>query len=307
MPVFKRGETYYCRFQINGTIFKRSTGARTKKEAEAFERSYRAEIERSGAPGAKTYGDALIRWAQGEMPASARKPANHTRPLANIPLDKVVAPAHELRDQWLSDGLSPCTINRRLAAIRRVLNLAYRNWDWLHEPLYQKIQLLSEKGTERHVYLTREEVASIASHMRGQERTITLLAAYTGLRRGELLGLTPSQWRPPYITLNAKTKGGRPRTTVVIDDLHPLIELPWTATDATLRKAWECARTAAGMPHVRFHDLRHTFASWLAADPDIPLTVIRDILGHANLAVTSRYSHLRTSSLDSVARLLTRK
>ena len=78
-------------------------------------------------------------------------------------------------------------------------------------------------------------------------------------------------------------------------------------TDSDLRKQWDRARLLSGLEHVRFHDLRHTFASWLAADSSIPLTVIRDILGHSSLAVTSRYSHLRTDALDAVQQSLNRQ
>ena len=300
MPLYKVGGTWYCRFQIKGKIYRRSTRTGSRRKAEEFERRYRGEIEGGGGSSGRTYEQALIKWAQGEMPDSCRSAANNTRELCHHPLEHVVQPAHAMRDRMLSEGYSPITINRRLAVVRRILNLAYRRWDWLNQPLGQKIQLLSEKGTARHIYLSKEQVAELAGHMSGAPRSIMLLAAYTGLRRGELLDLRPEQWHPPYITLDARTKSGRPRTAVVIDEMHELVQLPWGVTDHDLRKQWERARLLSGLEHVRFHDLRHTFASWLAADSSIPLTVIRDVLGHSSLAVTSRYSHLRTDALDAV-------
>ena len=87
----------------------------------------------------------------------------------------------------------------------------------------------------------------------------------------------------------------------VPEPLMPTITLPWGITDDGLRKAWEASREASGMQGVRFHDLRHTFASWLARDPEIPLTLIRDAMGHSSLAVTSKYSHLRRDDLAQVA------
>ncbi len=307
MPLYKVGGVWYCRFQIRGKIYRRSTRTGSRRKAEEFERRYRGEIEGGGGASGRTYEQALIKWAQGEMPASMRSPANNTRELCHHPLEHVVQPAHDMRDRMLSEGYSPITINRRLAVVRRILNLAYRRWDWLNQPLGQKIQLLSEKGTARHIYLSKEQVAELAGHMSGAPRSIMLLAAYTGLRRGELLDLRPEQWHPPYITLDSRTKSGRPRTAVVIDELHELVQLPWGVTDNELRKQWERARLLSGLEHVRFHDLRHTFASWLAADSSIPLTVIRDVLGHSSLAVTSRYSHLRTDALDAVQQALNRQ
>ena len=55
----------------------------------------------------------------------------------------------------------------------------------------------------------------------------------------------------------------------------------------------------ADMSHVRIHDLRHTFASWLASNPEIPMTVVRDLLGHSSLATTNKYSHLREDALKN--------
>ena len=143
------------------------------------------------------------------MPASMRSAANNTRELCHHPLEEVVQPAHAMRDRMLAEGYSPLTCNRRLSVVRRILNLAYRRWDWLNQPLGQKIQLLSEKGTARHIYLSKEQVDELARHMSGAPRAMMLLAAYTGLRRTELLNLRPESRHPPYITLDARTKNGR--------------------------------------------------------------------------------------------------
>ena len=64
-----------------------------------------------------------------------------------------------MKDQMLKEGYSPLTINRRLAVIKRVLNLAYKEWEWLDVPLADKIKKCSEKDTSRQYYLTEDEVA----------------------------------------------------------------------------------------------------------------------------------------------------
>lgn len=227
---------------------------------------------------------------------------NNVRPyMDRALLASSVAAASDMKTAMLADNLSNQTINRRLAVVRRVLNLAYEQWDWLREPLGQKIGMLSESGTARHIYLSREEVTALVKSMESATaRVVVLVAAYTGLRRGELLGLQPANWRPPAIMLGAKTKSGRPRGIPLVAELHHVMkDLPFSLTEWELRKDFEQARELLGLSHVRFHDLRHTFASWLAENPETPLTVIRDILGHSSLAVTSRYSHLRTGALAS--------
>jgi integrase len=58
-----------------------------------------------------------------------------------------------------------------------------------------------------------------------------------------------------------------------------------------IKRAFDTARRAIGMPEVRFHDLRHTVASWLL-QKGYPLKWVKDVLGHADLRTTERYSHL---------------
>ncbi|MCO6445825.1 MAG: tyrosine-type recombinase/integrase [Anaerolineae bacterium] len=63
----------------------------------------------------------------------------------------------------------------------------------------------------------------------------------------------------------------------------------------------EAARKAAGMADVHFHDLRHTYASWLAQD-GVSMASIRDLLGHASMQTTSRYAHLGRADLIEATR-----
>lgn len=232
--------------------------------------------------------------------------ARNTRPyLDDVPLHLVVPAAHEMKADMLKRGLSPQTVNRRLAVVRRVLNVAYNEWEWIDQPLGQKIKMLSEKGMSREFYLTHEEVEQLLDAVPNEEaRKVIHIAAFTGLRKGELLSLKAENWEPPYIVLGSKTKGGRPRSVPVIEELHPLMTLPFKIEIEELRGSFERAREAIQRPDIRFHDLRHTYASWLAKNPDVPLTTIRDILGHSNLAVTSKYSHLRGDSYETVSRAL---
>ena len=53
------------------------------------------------------------------------------------------------------------------------------------------------------------------------------------------------------------------------------------------------------------HDLRHTFASWIASDPNIAPAMLRDLLGHSSLIVTDKYTHLQGNTFEAVSRTLT--
>lgn len=308
MALYKYKDTWYCRFQVNGREIRRSTGHTSKKAAAQFERELRAELKGSRVR-PRTYGDALIRWFETGAPESARSPANNTRShLETCLLTDLPDRVPDMVADMLSSGLSSMTINRRLAAVRRVLNLAYKRWGWIDQPLADRVQLLSERGTERHIYLSRQEVTSLVDAMTDPvARSVTLLAAFTGLRRGEILGLQPHHWRAPNIVLT-HTKSGRPRIVPLIEELHPAMAmLPFPITGHELRKAFESARKMIGREDIRFHDLRHTYASWLASDPTIPMAMLRDVLGHSSLAVTSRYAHLRGDGLEIIRGALSDK
>jgi integrase len=231
--------------------------------------------------------------------------ARNTRPyLDATPIHLIPKAANQMKLDMLEEGLKPTTINRRLAVVKRILHLAFAEWEWIDRPLAQKVIKLSEKGQAREIYLSKKEVTELVSNLGDEARSITLIAAFTGLRRGEILGLKKKHWKKPYIILDSKTKSGKPRAVPVIEEIHDCITPPFSITEYGLRKAFESARETINRPDIRFHDLRHTFASWLVQEPEIPLTTIRDLLGHSSLAVTSKYAHLRGDHLNLVKKAL---
>lgn len=313
---YLRGKTWWVKFGAGGETIRRSAGTASRKEAREFERALRLQVEReiragrSGKTTQRTFQDALLRWINEGAPKSMWSHARNLRPyLDRVPLESVVPAAHAMKADMRKQGLSVMTINRRLAVVRRVLNVAYREWDWLREPLGEKVQLFSEKGMAREIFLTPLDVDALLDEVKDETaKRVILLAAYTGLRRGELLKLQPSNWQTPYLVLSSKTKGKKPRTVPVIEDAQSLVEpLPFGIHEEKLREEFERARLAIGRPEIRLHDLRHTFASWLAQDPNVPLTTIRDLLGHSGLAVTSKYAHLRGDTLAVVSGALQKK
>ncbi len=256
----------------------------------------------TGRPRDILFGEALIKWVNTSMPDSM---ASHAKNVGELMSHSLLREAHlevgAMVRVLQARGCKNSTCNRRVAVVKRVLNLAYGEWDMIDQPLAQKISKLSEKGLAREIYLSKDEVYAILSHMTNEEaRKVCLLAAFTGLRRSEIMGLTPTNWRAPYIVLSSKTKSGKPRSVPVIEELRECVDLPWNLSYDQLRNQWESARKTAGRPDIWFHDLRHTFASWLAADPTIPMGVLRDLLGHSSLAVTSRYAHLRGNTAPLV-------
>jgi integrase len=198
-------------------------------------------------------------------------------------------------------ALTNSTINRRLAVLRRVANLAYKRWGWLQQPVGQKIELLPENPA-RERFLDRRELAVL---LRGipnrQMRKAALVAAFTGLRRGELARLRPVNVQGDLIYLKT-TKSGRPRTVPVVHHVRfALRRLPFGVHADTLTHAVQRA-----FPGVRFHDLRHTAAS-LLIQAGVDLYRVGAILGHSDTRTTRRYAHLAVDDLRSAMASLGRK
>jgi integrase len=196
---------------------------------------------------------------------------------------------------------SAAHINRHLAILRRIGRLAV-GWGWLDRA--PAIAMVPGE-TARHVYLTHDQVRALMAAADPLTADMILFAALTGLRRSELLRLTPENIRGNVIVLDAQTKSGRPRAVPMPAEAARIARkrLPFDVSAPLFRKRYEAARKAAGLPAVRFHDLRHTFASWLLAH-GAGLADVRDLLGHSDSRVTDRYAHLAPGHLAAaVARL----
>ncbi|WP_306168589.1 site-specific integrase [Halomonas sp. MMSF_3323] len=211
--------------------------------------------------------------------------------------------ARKMQKALREQGLAQSTINNRTQVVKRVLSLSYREWDWIDMPLDGKLRKPSPRN-ERHIYLSEVELAELLEAVPAryqEERRVILLAMLTGMRRGELLGLAKSNVYNGRIVLKPEqTKSGKPRVVPLTDEGLALVaNLPFDTTAERVRGAFERAREAIGRPDIRFHDLRHCYASLLASKGEA-LTNIRDLLGHSSLTVTSRYAHADPARWDSV-------
>tara|TARA_R110001599_G_scaffold225109_1_gene424262 strand:- start:87 stop:1103 length:1017 start_codon:yes stop_codon:yes gene_type:complete len=214
-------------------------------------------------------------------------------------VDKARHMARDLRKQ----GRSQSTINNHVQVVKRVLNLAYREWEWINQPLGDKLKKPNPKN-ERHVYLTEGDLRRLLQAIpdnRGDDKKVIALAAVTGLRQGELLSLEPSNVHGGRIVLRPdQTKNGKVRVVPVPADAQAwLRDLPFASKKHTLRVTFEAARAAIQRDDLRFHDLRHSYASLLAQAGE-SMTRVRDLLGHSSLLVTSRYSHIFDAGLDDI-------
>lgn len=168
-------------------------------------------------------------------------------------------------------------------------------------------------------WLTAEEATRLLEACRdSRNENLTDLvefALFTGMRRGEVLGLTwesVDRARGVVLLDSTSTKSKRRREVPLNSRADAVLARRSSKSPGWVfgtrrwdhfRTAWESAVARAKVVDFRFHDLRHTFASW-AVQRGATLQEVKDLLGHHSLAMTLRYGHLAPEHLrTAVARL----
>jgi integrase len=210
-------------------------------------------------------------------------------------------------------GLAPATVKHCLAIIRQAYNKAvlWGLYDGANPVKGVKIPRLDNAKMR---VLTPEEESLLLGALKKRSRQTHDMAAvslYSGLRFGEIAAMKWQDINFEHSIINVKGKGGRPRKVPLHDRLKEILEVR-RSTDASPsdlifpdRKGSQQERISAlfyrvieelGLNAGRerkyrldFHSLRHSFGTRLAQIA--PITDVRDVLGHANLIMTSRYSH----------------
>jgi len=212
------------------------------------------------------------RWLEGRRASEARQVAAHIR-------------------TDLLNAYAPATVNRSLGALKKALALAWERGETSADYSGQ-VKRVPEHN-QRTVYLSMEQVAHLASHASEPVRAAIWIALLTGCRRGEVCKIKAGDIGADVIRLPAgNTKTLRYREVPIVPALRPwLHHLPLSIGFEGVKSGFRRAREKAGLPHVHFHDLRHSCAS-LLINMGIPLEVVRDILGHTTIKTTERYAHL---------------
>ncbi|CAN7459677.1 site-specific integrase [Variovorax sp. LjRoot130] len=211
-------------------------------------------------------------------------------------------------------AIAPATINRYNASIAAVFTWAIKRRvapkGWVHP--CRSVERRAEHN-EKTRFLSEEERVSVLEACKAscypRLYLLVLTALTTGARKGELLGL---RWQDidygHNVAYVGRSKNGDPKTLPLVPAVVDLLKsfgakaAPSSLVFASARnpaqpyafeERWKEALRAAKVRNFRFHDLRHTCASMLAQN-GATLLEIGDLLGHRQLQVTKRYSHLAT-------------
>jgi len=205
---------------------------------------------------------------------------------------------------------SPATVNRYLAALSHCFTIAVKEWGWLDDSPMRKVS----KGKEargRVRFLSDDERISLLEACKESSNSllypVVVIALSTGARQGEILSL---KWDQVDIQRGViilyETKNGEIRTLPLVghalEEIKKLSKVRNIDTDLLfpgknrqqpigIRAPWERALAQTEIKDFRFHDLRHSAASYLAMN-GATLTEIADVLGHKTLQMVKRYSHL---------------
>jgi integrase len=241
-------------------------------------------------------------------------------PLEEISYSKIKAFALKLRQMPVKQKdnrlLSPATCNRKLALLRHILRMAWK------EGLIEKLPAveLFQEDNERDRVLTEEEFSQLYEQAASHLKPILLCAWETGMRRGEILSLT---WhrvnlRENLISLESQdTKTKRRRQVPIsqklqdtllslrqaqgkVADIHQHVFLGTTGNPVkNIQEAFDNAVDRAGLKDVHFHDLRRSFATRKVAE-GWDRDYVKAITGHRTDKVFARYNKPSLDTLRAV-------
>lgn len=212
----------------------------------------------------------------------------------------------------LGKGNKPATVNRYLATVRSLLRMARDEWQWIDN--FPKVRLLGGE-VERDRWLTREEADKLIAACPDHLAALVRFALATGCRAREITGL---EWERVDLDRHTawlnQTKNGTPRGVPLNRDAVAVLEgekgkhprFCFTFRGEPIRfqvsnSAWLTALKKAGIENFRFHDLRHTWASW-HRQAGTSCDELKDLGGWKSRQMVDRYAKFATEHLTEAAK-----
>jgi len=324
-------------FPVQTDTFKRITDA--KKWAQSTESAIREGRHFKTTESKKhTFGDMIDKYIKSVLP---NKPKSKEKQEAQLAwwkdelgpytlADVTPAMIGECRDKLLhgityrGTKRSNATVVRYLAALSHVFSIAANEWGWIDNSPMRKVRKPVEpKGRVR--FLNDDERSRLLEQCKNSSNRhlypLVVLALSTGMRYSEMVGLT---WdvvdfeRKMVVLL--ETKNGERRAAPLTGLAHQLLKALYdskTGENALvfpgignkpvfIRWSWEEALEKAEIANFRFHDLRHSAASYLAMN-GATLAELAEVLGHKTLAMVKRYAHLSEQHTSKVVASMNEK
>ncbi|AYP69185.1 integrase [Edwardsiella phage Edno5] len=224
--------------------------------------------------------------------------------------------------------VSQSTIYSHQAFMRSLLRIAAREWGWLDNMPAVKAKA---PRTRRIRWLTKDEARSLIRELPEYFRPLVIFALATGLRRSNIINMEWQQidmqrkmaWIPPEDAKGGRAIGVSLNETacqVLRDQIGKHHRWVFVQTESCFRpdgtecpkirkfrndsnKAWRSALRRAGIENFRFHDLRHTWASWLVQE-GVPLSALQEMGGWESVDMVRKYAHLSNNHLSQHAKVI---
>ncbi len=322
MSVYKRGNVYWFDFWFRGQRIRESTGLTNKvaaQQTEAIRKAALAEGRAGIAPPKPVvnFGDFVrnefLPWAEKQYqshPRTYQRYRESTKPLLasydKLRLDSVSMALVEKFKLSRSSEVSPATVNRDLAALRLILNLAIRK-EYVAKNPVKEVQFLDEGPGQMRI-VSHEEQQRYMAVASSLLRDVAMMIVETGQRPEEVFNTCKENvhLKLGYLFVpKGKTRFARrnvPLTDATINILKRRLaqargafvfsrrgdpEKPLT----TVRKAhYKALREAKIRQPFRLYDFRHTFGS-RSAMAGVDLPTLKELMGHSDISTTMRYVH----------------
>jgi len=322
MSIYKRKETWWIQFTApDGRRIQQTSGTQIKQEAQELHDRLKAEAWRVKNLGDKpryTWQEAVIRW----LSESSHKKSIETdkfklrwldQHLNKLHLDEITkAKIDEVKAAKKSEGVSNSTVNRTLELLRSILNRAKQEWEWIDST--PNVRMLPEQST-RIRWLTHEESVRLINELPEHLKAMARFTLATGLRESNVTGLQWSQldMQRRCAWIHADQAKGKKAIAVPLNEdalavvrqqigKHDTHVFTYEGSPVTRANnhAWRKALVRARIIDFRWHDLRHTWASWHVQN-GTPLHVLKELGGWSDLTMVLRYAHLSSKHLDEYA------
>lgn len=318
----KNSENWYVKFTIDGRKIYRSTGTADKETAQTIAvKLYEDQFGQAklGKKPRYLWQDAVIRWLSESENRSIETEKCHLRWLSqhldNIYLDEIT---QDTIEQIISAKLKVAgttRVNRTTGIISSILNKSMKKWGWTDSvPRIRKFK----EPKKRLRWLTREEAGRLLDELPEHTRAMMLFTLATGLRESNVTGLEWSQidMQNRLAWVHADQSKNEKVIRIPLNDdaisvlrqqigRHPVRVFTYKGSpvDKVGTKSFRAALKRAGIEKFRWHDLRHTWASW-HIQGGTPLPVLQELGGWSDHTMVLRYAHLAPENLAEHANRL---
>lgn len=318
MSLFKRKDSpcWWVKLTVNGRKIQRSSGTEDKKLAQEFHDRLKAELWKSdhlGEKPSRCWAEAVLRWLdETSHKATHRQDKSRLiyldRFFGSLMLDQIDSDLVDVIKRDLVKTRARSTCNRYLALIRSILRCCVHDWEWLED--MPRIRLYRESNG-RTRSLTQEQAQRLLEELPEHQREMVLFALATGLRQANVFKLRWEQVdmvrEHAYIDGNDSKNGNGisvPLNRIALEVLsrqlgkHPsrVFTYKGCPLNSANTKAWKKALKRAGVEDFRWHDLRHTWATWQRA-AGTPTHELQKLGGWKNASMVERYAHLAPDHL----------